>query len=86
MLARDNIPITIHEWKKPKDSARVRYVSDRSKEDLWRKLIENFNLASDYQEEDEDGNPDLEGKARMEKVKEFALKKMGAAFRNFKKN
>ena len=86
VLARDNIPITVHEWKKPKDSAGVRYVSDRSKEDLWRKLMENFNLPPDYQEEDEDGNPDPEGKARMETVKKFALKKIGEAFRNFKKN
>ena len=85
VLARDNIPITVHEWKKPKNSAGVRYVSDRSKEDLWTKLMENFNLPPDYQEKDEDGNPDPEGKARMEKVKNFALKKMGEAFRNFKK-
>ena len=87
VIARDNIPITVHEWLKPKDDrARVRYVSDRTKEDLWNKIMANFNLPSEYQEEDEDGNPDPEGKARMETVKNFALKKMGEAFRNFKKN
>ena len=87
MLARDNIPINVHEWLKPKDvSAGVRYVNDRSKVDLWKKVIANFNLPSDYQEEDEEGNTDPEGKASMENVKKFGISKMGEAFRNFKKN
>ena len=52
VLARDNLPITVHEWLKPKDvSAGVRYVSDRSKDDLWKKLIANFNLPPEYREE-----------------------------------
>jgi hypothetical protein len=72
--------------KPSKARAGVRYVSDRAKEDLWNKLMANFNLPSDYQEKDEEGNPDPEGKARMDKFKKFALKKMGEAFRNFKKN
>ena len=46
----------------------------------------NFSLSSDYQEEDEEGNPDPEGEARMKKVKQFALSKMAEAFRNWKKN
>ena len=87
VLARDNIPITVHEWVKPsKAHAGVRYVSDRAKEDLWNKLMANFNLPSDYQEKDEEGNPDPEGKARKLKVKQFALSKMAEAFRNWKKN
>ena len=86
VLARENIPITVHEWLKPKvDRAGVRYVDDRAKEDLWNKLMANFNLPSDYQEEDEDGNPNPAGKARRLKVREFALSKMAEAFRNWKK-
>ena len=85
MLFR-SAPSPFMNGKKPKDSAGVRYVSDRSKVDLWNKLMESFNLPSDYQEEDEDGNPNPEGKARKLKVKEFALSKMAEAFRNFKKN
>ena len=46
----------------------------------------NFNLPSDYQEEDEDGNPNPAGKARRLQVREFALSKMAEAFRNWKKN
>ena len=87
MLARDYIPITVQEWNKPSVArAGVRYVSDRAKEDLWNKLMANFNLPSDYEEKDEEGNPDPEGKANLLKVKKFALKKMAEAFRNFKKN
>ena len=87
VLARDNIPITVHEWVKPSDArAGVRYVSDRAKEDLWKKLMANFTLPSDYQEEDEEGNPDPEGEARMKKVKQFALSKMAEAFRKWKNN
>ena len=87
VLARDNLPITVQEWVKPKDvQARVTYVSDRAKEDLWNKLMANFNLPSDYQEEDEEGNPNPEGEARKLKVKQFGLSKMAEAFRNFEKN
>ena len=87
VLARDYIPITVQEWNKPSVArAGVRYVSDRAKEDLWNKLMANFNLPSDYQEKDEESNPDPEGKANLMKVKKFALKKMAEAFRNFKKN
>ena len=45
----------------------------------------NFNLPPDYNEEDEDGNPIPGGRERRLRVKQFTLKKMAEAFRNFKK-
>jgi len=86
VIVRDTIPITVQEWTKPKKAgAGVSYVDDRSKEDLWNKLMANFNLPPDYNEEDADGNPIPGGRERRLRVKKFALQKMGEAFRNFKK-
>ena len=87
VLARDNIPITVQEWNKPKKGrAGVIYVGDRAKDDLWDKLMANFNLPPDYNVEDEDGNPNPDGERRRLKVSEFALGKMAEAFRNWRKN
>ena len=87
VIARDTIPITIQEWNKPtKAGDGVSYVDDRAKDDLWNKLMANFNLPPDYNEEDADGNPISGGRERRLRVKKFALKKMAEAFRNFKKN
>ena len=38
VIVRDNIPITIREWNKPKVDG-VTYVDDRSKEMLWNTLM-----------------------------------------------
>jgi hypothetical protein len=43
MLVRDNIPITIREWKKTKMEP-VSYVHKRFKNMLWKKLMVNFTL------------------------------------------
>ena len=86
VIVRDTIPITVQEWNKPKKAdAGVSYVEDRSKEDLWNKLLANFNLPPDYNEFDADGNPIPGGRERRLRVKEFALRKMAEAFRNYKK-
>ena len=86
VIARDTIPITIQEWNKPtKSGAGVSYVDDRAKDDLWNKLMANFNLPPDYNEIDADGTPIPGGLERRLRVKEFALKKMAEAFRNYKK-
>ena len=87
VLARDNIPITVQEWNEPKKNRPgVIFLSDRAKDDLWTKLMTNFNLPLDCNLEDEDGTPNPEGKRRMKKVREIALGKMAEAFRNWKKN
>ena len=86
VIVRDNIPITIQEWNKPKKSGDgVSYVDDRSKDDLWEKLMAHFNLPPDYNEIDADCTPIPVGLERRLRVKEFALKKMAEAFRNYKK-
>jgi hypothetical protein len=43
VLVRDNIPITIREWKKTKTEP-VSYVRKRLKNMLWKKLMVNFTL------------------------------------------
>jgi hypothetical protein len=43
VLVRDNIPITIREWKKIKTEP-VNYVRKRLKNMLWKKLMVNFTL------------------------------------------
>ena len=40
----DNVAISVQEWHKPKKLEGVNYVSDRSKDDLWKKLIAHFTL------------------------------------------
>jgi hypothetical protein len=43
VLVRDNIPITLREWKKTKTKP-VKYVRKRLKNILWKKLMVNFTL------------------------------------------
>jgi hypothetical protein len=45
VLVRDNIPITLQEWKKTKTEP-VSYVRKRLKNILWKKLMVNFTLPS----------------------------------------
>ncbi|XP_073367561.1 uncharacterized protein [Aegilops tauschii subsp. strangulata] len=87
VVVRDNVPITVQEWKEPK-KARLgfSFVDKRTKKDCWRKLMEHFILPPEYNKVDEFGNEVPGGRQRRRLVKEFALQKMGEAFRNFKKN
>ena len=76
-IVRDNIPISIKQWKKPKgdDVPEGDYVTDRQKDDLWTALKSNFTLPPE-----EDLN-----KAVIEPlVKACALKKMAHLFRKWK--
>jgi hypothetical protein len=43
VLVRNNIPITLREWKKTKTEP-VKYVHKRLKNILWKKLMINFTL------------------------------------------
>jgi hypothetical protein len=86
VIVRDMIPITVQEWNEPK-KARLgaTFVNKRSKKDLWRKLMANFILPPEYSKMDDDGHEVPGGRERRRKVKQYALKKMGEAFRSFKK-
>ena len=48
--------------------------------------MEHFILPREFNKHDEEGNEIPGGRERRRLVKEFALKKMAEAFRNFKKN
>src|SRR4051812_46898996 len=73
VLVRDMIPITIHQWNKPKGGdPEVSFVTDRQKDDLWTALKANFTLL----EEEHPEKPVIE-----QKVKAHALKKMADLFR-----
>ena len=88
VIVRDNIPITIQEWKKPRNAGEefTSYVDDVAKEDLWQKLIAHFILPPQYEEFEADGTTPIPGGLeRREKVKERALSKMAELFRNHKK-
>ena len=86
VVARDNITITCQEWNKLK-KARVgfTYVDDKTKNLCFDKLMEHFVLPPEYNEKDEEGNVIPGGLARRNKVKEWAIKKMGEAFKGYKK-
>jgi hypothetical protein len=86
VIVRDTIPITAQEWNEPK-KARLgaSFVDKRSKKDLWRKLMANFILPSEYSKKDDDSNEILGGRERRRKVKQFAAKKMAKAFRGYNK-
>jgi hypothetical protein len=86
VIVRDMILITVQEWNEPK-KARLgaTFVNKRSKKDLWRKLMANFILPSEYSKKDDDGDEILSGHERRRRVKQYALKKMAEAFRGFKK-
>jgi hypothetical protein len=73
VIVRDNIPITIQEWNKPKEDREVSYVDERSKNLLWDMLMSHFNLPEGL----------IDG--QWLKVKQFALKKMATQFQSWKK-
>ena len=68
VIVRDNIPITIREWNKPKEDRGVSYVDERSKNLLWDTLMSHFNLPKGFTD------------GQRLKVKQFALKKMATQF------
>jgi hypothetical protein len=55
------------------------------KKDRWKKLMENFIRPPEFHKFDDDGNKIHGRRERRRRVKEFALKKMAEAFRNYKK-
>ena len=70
------IPISIHQWNKPKnEDPQVPYVNDRQKADLWKAVKVNFTLP----EEEDPENPVIEPL-----IKSCALKKMADLFRRWK--
>ena len=75
VIVRDQIPITIQEWNKPKADG-VSYVDDRSKEVLWKTLMANFTLPPEV---------DPNNKVIERKVKAWTLSKMAQQFCNGKK-
>ena len=74
VIVRDQIPISVQEWKKSaKEDPDVTFVDKRAKDPLWESLISHFTL------------PDHLTDAEWEKVKKSALKKMAIAFCHHKK-
>ena len=73
VVVRDNVAISIQEWNKPKKLEGVSYVDDRSKNDLWDKLIAHFTLPI-FQDNA------AKTIAMRKAVKHFALKKMAEQF------
>ena len=75
VLVKDQIPISIQEWKKPaKEHPDLTFVDQRAKDGLWESLMSHFTL------------PDHFTDADVDKVKNSALRKMAIAFNNHKKN
>src|SRR3954471_12878055 len=76
VLVRDFIPISIHQWYKPKsEDPEVSFVTDRQKDELWNTLKEKFILPP----EEEPEKPVIEPL-----IKTHALKKMAELFRTWK--
>ena len=74
VLVKDQLPISIQEWKEPKTKRPdVTWVDDRAKQKLWESLMEHFTI------------PDYFTDADVQKVKNAALKKMAIAFNTHKK-
>ena len=77
VLVRDKIPISIHQWYKPKkEDPDMSYVSDMQKDDLWTELKANFTLPPEE---------DPEKPVKEQLIKSHALKKMADLFRRWKK-
>ena len=77
VLVRGKIPISIHQWYKPKEEdPQVSYVNDMQKDDLWTELKENFTLPP----EEDPEKPVIE-----QLIKYFSLKKMAGLFRRWRK-
>jgi hypothetical protein len=86
VIFRDTISITVQEWNEPKKAhVGASFVDDRSKKDLWKKIMANFILPPDYYKFNDDGNLILFGHERRRRFKEFTLKKMAEGFRKYKK-
>ena len=88
VIVRDNLPITIQEWIKPKNAGEefTSYVDDDVKDGLWQKLIAYFIVPPEYEEFEADGTTPIPGGLeRRKKVKEWALMKMAELFQNYKK-
>src|SRR3954469_14805279 len=76
VLVRDFIPISIHQWNKPKsEDPEVSFVTDRQKDELCNTLKANFILPPKENQE----NPVIEPL-----IKTHALKKMAELFRRWK--
>ncbi|XP_071681949.1 uncharacterized protein [Lolium perenne] len=77
VMVRDRIPITVREWNKSKKVPESEFVADRFKGKLFDDLMAHFTL------------PELESQIEMdkqrEKVKKWALQKMGELFWQWKK-
>ena len=77
VLVRDKIPISIHQWYKPKEEdPQVSYVNDMQKEDLWSELKANFTLPPEE---------DPEKPVKEQLIKSCALKKIADLFRRWGK-
>ena len=79
VVVRNNVPICIQEWNKPKKEGmeNVSYVNQRLKELLVNKLLHNFILPVVE-------NDPRETAAIKKKVEQFALKKMAEMFNKYK--
>ena len=74
VLVKDQLPISLQEWRKPaKPRPDVTFVDKNQKDLLWDTLMEHFTLPDHFTEAD------------VEKVKAAALKKMAIAFNTHKK-
>ena len=54
VFVRDQIPINIQEWNKPKEGRGFSFADQRAKDTLWETLISHFNLPeslTDHQRE-----------------------------------
>ena len=76
VLVRDKIPISIHQWYKPKkEDPEVSYVNDMQKDDLWTEMKANFTLPPEE---------DPEKPIKEPLIKAHALKKIAELFRRWK--
>ena len=77
VLVRDKIPISIHQWYKPKEEdSKVSYVNDMQKDDLCTELKANFTLPPEE---------DPENPVKEQLIKSFALKGMAQLFSRWRK-
>ena len=77
VLVRDKIPISIHQWYKPKEEdPQVSYVNDMQKDDLCTELKANFILPLEE---------DPEKPVKEQLIKSCALKKIADLFKRWRK-
>jgi hypothetical protein len=49
VIVRDTIPIAVQKWNEPKKACvGASFVDDRSRKDLWKKLMANFIIPPYY--------------------------------------